>query len=192
MSFQYLFRNKKITAQLKFQPVSNLNFNRLIFILALVTLTFGACEKYDLDLFRAEESTKISAYLESISYTTAETYIAPGIYYMHGKTGIGKPVSTADSVVIAFKVYTLNPASATAAPSLSELYGYTAEKPYIVIPSKSKLVDGFKTGMWQMREGDTAEFVVPFDLAYGPSQNGPIPGLSTLVFKISSVKTFKK
>ncbi len=187
MSFQYLFRNKKITAQLKLQPAYNANLNRLIFILALVTLTLGGCEKYDLDLYRAQESTKISAYLESIFYTTKETYIAPGIYYMHGKTGIGKPVSTADSVVVAFTVYTLNPNSA-----LTELYAYTAEKPYIFLPAKSTLVEGFKTGMWQMREGDTAEFVVPFDLAYGPSQNGPIPGLSTLVFKISSVKTFKK
>lgn len=192
MSFLNLFRNKKKAAQLKFQPVCNLNFNRLIFILALVVLTFGGCEKYDLDLFRAQESTKISAYLESISYTTAQTYIDPGIYYMHGKTGIGKAVSTADSVFVAFKVYTLNQASTNVDPSLTELYAYTAEKPYKFIPSKNTLVEGFKTGMWQMREGDTAEFVVPFDLAYGPSQNGPIPGLSTLVFKISWVKTFKK
>ncbi len=46
------------------------------------------------------------------------------------------------------------------------------------------VIQGWQEGVPMMREGETWEFAIPSDLAYGPTTRGPIPGGSALIFKI--------
>jgi FKBP-type peptidyl-prolyl cis-trans isomerase FkpA len=48
----------------------------------------------------------------------------------------------------------------------------------------ANVIPGWQEGVPLMREGETYEFAIPSDLAYGPETRGPIPGGSTLLFKV--------
>lgn len=53
------------------------------------------------------------------------------------------------------------------------------------------VITGWGEGVPMMRQGEIWEFVIPSDLGYGDRGGGPIPGGSTLLFKIEllAVKT---
>ena len=53
----------------------------------------------------------------------------------------------------------------------------------------SKLIKGWQEGIPLMRVGETWEFAIPADLAYGDKGVGPIRGGSTLLFKIELLDT---
>jgi FKBP-type peptidyl-prolyl cis-trans isomerase len=46
------------------------------------------------------------------------------------------------------------------------------------------LIEGWQEGVPLMSVGDTYEFAVPQQLAYGPRGRGPIPGGATLLFTV--------
>lgn len=46
------------------------------------------------------------------------------------------------------------------------------------------VIDGFSTALQHMKEGDIWEIWVPWELGYGSSGSGSIPGYTTLVFEI--------
>ncbi len=46
------------------------------------------------------------------------------------------------------------------------------------------VIQGWQEGVPMMKVGETWEFAIPAPLAYGDGDRGPIPGGSTLVFKI--------
>ena len=50
-----------------------------------------------------------------------------------------------------------------------------------------RLIRGWQEGVPLMGVGDRYEFAIPAALAYGPADNGPIRGGSTLLFTIDLV-----
>jgi len=52
-----------------------------------------------------------------------------------------------------------------------------------------QLIRGWQEGVPMMRVGETWEFAIPSDLAYGDKKSGPIPPGSTLLFKIELIAT---
>jgi FKBP-type peptidyl-prolyl cis-trans isomerase len=46
------------------------------------------------------------------------------------------------------------------------------------------VIEGWGEGVPMMKVGEVWEFAIPSELAYGPEGGGPIPGGSTLIFKI--------
>ncbi len=46
------------------------------------------------------------------------------------------------------------------------------------------VIKGWTEGLQLMSQGSTYKFYIPSNLAYGPMDNGPIPGNSVLIFKI--------
>ena len=48
----------------------------------------------------------------------------------------------------------------------------------------TNVIEGWQEGVPMMREGETWEFAIPSDMAYGPQDRGPIPGGSILLFKV--------
>ena len=50
-----------------------------------------------------------------------------------------------------------------------------------------RLIKGWQEGVPLMQVGDTYEFAIPYNLAYGPTGKGPIPGGSTLLFTIELI-----
>ena len=47
-----------------------------------------------------------------------------------------------------------------------------------------RVIQGWQQGVPMMGEGEIWEFAIPSDLGYGPRPSGPIPGGSTLIFKV--------
>ena len=50
-----------------------------------------------------------------------------------------------------------------------------------------RLIEGWQEGVPLMSVGDTFEFAIPWQLAYGPVGRGPIPGGATLLFTIELI-----
>lgn len=50
------------------------------------------------------------------------------------------------------------------------------------------VISGWTEGVQLMKEGDTFEFVIPYDLAYGERGGGSIPPRQTLVFTVELLK----
>jgi FKBP-type peptidyl-prolyl cis-trans isomerase len=51
----------------------------------------------------------------------------------------------------------------------------------------NRLIRGWQEGVPLMGVGDRYEFVIPYNLAYGPAGRGPIPGGATLRFTIDLI-----
>lgn len=48
----------------------------------------------------------------------------------------------------------------------------------------NRVIPGWTEGVQLMSPGSKYKFYIPYNLAYGPNGNGPIPGGSTLVFEV--------
>ena len=51
-----------------------------------------------------------------------------------------------------------------------------------------QVISGWTEGVQLMKEGDTFEFAIPYDLAYGERGGGSIPPRQTLVFQVELLK----
>jgi FKBP-type peptidyl-prolyl cis-trans isomerase len=50
------------------------------------------------------------------------------------------------------------------------------------------VISGWDEGFKQIKEGTTALFIIPSDLGYGPTGNGPIPANALLFFYVDLCK----
>jgi len=55
----------------------------------------------------------------------------------------------------------------------------------------SGLIPGWVEGIPLMKEGESFQFVLPYDLAYGVAGRGPIPPRQTLVFQVDLIRVGK-
>lgn len=61
------------------------------------------------------------------------------------------------------------------------------EEPFTFVLADGEVIDGMDEAVSLMRQGDTAEFIIPPELAYGERQVGLIPPNSTLHFEIELI-----
>ncbi len=61
------------------------------------------------------------------------------------------------------------------------------EEPLTFVLAAGEVIDGMDEAVSLMRQGDTAEFIIPPELAYGDQQVGLIPPNSTLHFEIELI-----
>ncbi|MEA3449173.1 MAG: FKBP-type peptidyl-prolyl cis-trans isomerase [Bacteroidota bacterium] len=65
-------------------------------------------------------------------------------------------------------------------------------KPFTFDMGKSIVIPGLEKGLSGVKENSKLTLIIPFEQAYGPYQEGPIPPYSTLVFKIEVLKVSNK
>ena len=120
---------------------------------------------------------------EEEAATDSDDYIV--VEVLEEGTGSGVPMYS-DTVYVHY--------SGRLIPSDSYPEGYIFDSSYdgelnveTALPSKfavSALIDGFTTALLNMHIGDYWRVYVPYNLGYGTTDSGSIPGYSTLIFDI--------
>lgn len=149
-----------------------------ISLLTLLLSFFFACDKQDDEALLEKEDDALYKYITD-NKLSPDT-IADGVYYIHGKTGIG-PKIVSGSKVSVFYIGTLLDGDV-----FKDNIG--DEEPFVFTIGKGEVIKGWEKGMLGMHEGDTGTLILHSSMAYGKIKNGPIPPFSTVVFDVEIYK----
>lgn len=64
---------------------------------------------------------------------------------------------------------------------------YKEKEVFKVNLGEQEIIPGLEIGLIGLKQGSTAKIIVPFELAYGEEQRGPVPPWSTLVFDVQVI-----
>lgn len=64
---------------------------------------------------------------------------------------------------------------------------YERARPIEFVLGRGMVIPGWEEGLQQLRVGDQARIWIPFQLAYGESGRGPIPGRANLIFDVEII-----
>lgn len=99
--------------------------------------------------------------------------ITDGIYYKTISRGDGKTHCTSSSLVkVQYKMTLMN----GIVMDKSRNEGFDV--------NLSNVIRGWQIALPYMTLGETAEFVIPFDLAYGEQGTGPVPSYANLRYRV--------
>jgi len=121
-----------------------------------------------------KNKTEGTKYLEENKKKAGVKTTASGLQYEVIKEGNGiKPAAT-DTFVCHYRGTLLNGTEFDAS--------YNRNEP-LKMPM-NQVIPGWTEGLQLMNVGSKYKFYIPYNLAYGPNDNGPIPGGSTLIFEV--------
>lgn len=127
---------------------------------------------------------------ESASAATPSRYIV--VEKLTEGEGSGSPLYT-DSVLVNYRGRLIPSASYTDGYVFDQSYygEYDAQTAKPARMLVSGVIDGFSTALQNMRIGDRWRVYIPYQLGYGVSGSGTIPGYSTLIFDIALVAYYR-
>lgn len=118
-----------------------------------------------------------AAYLKANAAKPGVVVEPSGLQYRIIKSGYGKRPGPRDTVTVYYKGQLINGTTFDATEP-----GFPAQF------TVNRLIPGWTEALMLMREGDHWQLVIPANLAYGPSGNGPIPPNQALVFDLELLK----
>jgi len=124
------------------------------------------------------QQTDSLAFNQMISTLPDAKKTASGLYYVVEKTGKGKAAKKDDKVQVIYKDTLLN----------GQVFDENLKDGISFPVGLGQVIPGWDEMLQLMKEGDKVKAIIPWNLAYGPRGNGPIPPFSTLVFEMELVK----
>ena len=125
--------------------------------------------------FQAKDSVELAKTLSTL--TNAKT-TANDLTYVVEKAGTGKQVKKGDKVAVKYKGYLLN----------GQVFDENLNEGIKDLPvGLGQVIPGWDEMLQLMKVGDKVKVVIPWKLAYGPRNAGPIPPYSSLIFEMELV-----
>lgn len=145
----------------------------LLFFASVIFTTFSSCDpsrKYE-----KEEESQIEDYLSKNSNLNF-VKLPSGLYYYEVEEGTGRQAIKHDTAYVRYTGSFLN----------GQIFDSNLDvaDPLIKPVDEGWLIPGFDEGLTLMKEGGKAIFIIPSDLAYGPSGYYGIPGYTPLLFDV--------
>ena len=137
-----------------------------------------------------EARTEVSAYYMEMNQIMGESFLAKnaqnesvittesGLQYEIFKEGTGIRPNLTDSVTVHYTCRFID----------VRVFESTIPSQHPATFTPLGVISGWQEGLLLMREGGSARFFIPHQLAYGPTGSGPIEPFSTLVFDIELLK----
>lgn len=141
-----------------------------IFTLSLILLglLMGGCLEEDINL-EAKEKKERDKFLEENNITVEPT--ESGLYFILLETGYGDYAEMGDSVTINFEGYLLDSSLLTTnieavAVEYDAYNPYETYGPYTFVLGTEHMIAGVEEGLTYMREGASAEMIIPSELSF--------------------------
>ena len=125
-----------------------------------------------------KEQEALASYIESNQITTEPT--ASGLYFISEKKGTGKAAEAGKTVKVHYTGMFLDGTKFDSSVDRGEPFEFQL--------GVGNVIRGWDEGVAMMKEGGKAKLLIPSSLAYGPQDNGPIPGFSTLMFEVELIE----
>jgi FKBP-type peptidyl-prolyl cis-trans isomerase FkpA/FKBP-type peptidyl-prolyl cis-trans isomerase FklB len=148
----------------------------LLFLAAATILSLVSCNpaaKYE-----KTEKESINNYLNSNSNLNYELKPS-GLYYLEVQAGTGRTPVAHDTAYIQYTGKLLD----------GTVFDSNVGKADLIFPvAEGHLISGFDEGITYMKEGGKASFLMPSNLAYGPTGYYSIRGYTPLIFDVELVQ----
>lgn len=129
-----------------------------------------------------KEQEDLQAYIQANNITVEPT--ESGIYFISEKAGTGKAAEAGKTVKVHYTGMFLDGTKFDSSVDRGEPFEFQL--------GVGNVIRGWDEGVAMMKEGGKARLIIPSSMAYGPNDNGPIPGSSTLVFDVELLEVMDK
>lgn len=142
---------------------------KYLYLFTLVLLFISCSDKTDTS-FEPETEQDIIQYIEDNNLNATRSN--SGLYYVINNEGSGTRPTSASNVTVDYKGYFLDGVVFDQSDSNGISFGL------------SQVIQGWTEGITYFKEGGNGILLVPYNLGYGESGRGSIPGGSVLIFDI--------
>jgi len=136
---------------------------------------------FDVEVINAVEVAKPVAYDVKGKDTVTTT---SGLQYIVVKEGTGMQATAGDSVIVNYTGYFTD----------GSIFDSSIDrnKPFPFVLGRGNVIPGWDEGVALMKVGEKVRLIIPYTLAYGANDYGPIPGKSTLIFDVELLEVKKQ
>ena len=142
---------------------------KYLYLFTLVLVFISCSDKTDTS-FEPETEQDIIQYIEDNNLNATRSN--SGLYYVINNEGSGARPTSTSNVTVDYKGYFLDGVVFDESNSNGISFGL------------NEVIQGWTEGITYFREGGNGILLVPYNLGYGASGRGSIPGGSVLIFNI--------